>query len=349
MGQDYYQVLGVARDADDETIKKAYKKMALKWHPDRNRDNKEKATEEFKKIGEAYDVLSDPKKRQIYDKYGEEGLKGVPSDDDAAGGFPGGFTTSGSGPRIFFTTSSSGMPGGKFSFRDPFQMFSEMFGSDNPFGMGDDFFSDFSSSRKRSSSRHRQGRTIQDPPIYHDLMLSLEELYNGCTKKMRISRNVTDDHGSTTTESKIMQVDIRPGFKEGTKITFEKAGDVRPGNIPADIVFVVKQKPHAYLIRDGNDLHCKQAISLSQALCGFDIHVPFLGGDTRRITSAMVEPANPSQITKPGSRIRIVGGGMPISKMPGRKGDFIVDLEIRFPTSLTENEKIQVQQILRGK
>lgn len=325
--------------------------MALKWHPDRNRDNKEKATEQFKLIGEAYDVLSDPQKKAIYDKYGEEGLKGMPADgaDGGAGGFPGGFTTSGSGPTIFFTTS-----GGKgVNFRDPFSLFADFFGGSNPFGGdGDDDFFSFSSgprgfSRSRnssssSSSRRKNAGPIQDPPIVCDLKLSLDDLYNGLTKKMKISRTITDAAGNDKTESKVIQIPIRAGMKEGTKITYEKEGDEKPGHIPADIVFVIKQIPHPYLTRDGNDLVVKQTITLQQALCGFDINVPYLNNQTRRVHSdGIITPTN--------NTLTIRGAGMPLSREPGKYGDLIVNFDIRFPTSLDYSQKQAIASVLSGK
>ena len=92
MGVDYYKVLGVSRDATDTELKKAYRKLAIKWHPDKNQNNEEEATKKFKEISEAYDVLSDSEKREIYDAYGEEGLKGgIPAGKGAGGGgFPAG-------------------------------------------------------------------------------------------------------------------------------------------------------------------------------------------------------------------------------------------------------------------
>ncbi|CAG8617283.1 4074_t:CDS:2 [Paraglomus brasilianum] len=112
MGQDYYNILGVSKDADDEALKKAYRKLALKWHPDKNKEaNREEAEKKFKEISEAYEVLSDKNKRQIYDVYGEEGLKGgaPPPTSDGASGFPGGFPGGFSGFQQF-------RPGGSTTF-----------------------------------------------------------------------------------------------------------------------------------------------------------------------------------------------------------------------------------------
>lgn len=312
--------------------------MALKWHPDRNRDNKERATEEFKKIGEAYDVLSDPKKKEIYDKYGEEGLKGMPADGE--GGMPFGP----GGPRVVFTTG--GMPGGMggFSFRDPFELFADMFGG----GGGGSFFSmggdPFESGFGRKSSRSRQRQPsgpVQDPPITHDLPLSLDDLYTGCTKKMRISRTITDSSGSSHEDSRVVEFQVRPGFKSGTKFTFEKHGDEKPGHIPADIVFVLKEKPHPLYTRDGNDLHLRRTIPLAWALCGFDMQIPFLAGQTLPISSR--------DIISPNQKVRYAGKGMPISKQPGKYGDLIITYDIRFPSSLSTDEKTQLMNILGRK
>lgn len=118
MGKDYYKILGVSKGASDDELKKAYRKMALKYHPDKNKSAG--AEEKFKEIGEAYDVLSDPQKRRIYDQVGEEGLKGG----------------MGSGPSGFEGHSTGGMPGGSFSYTyhgDPRATFAQFFGTSNPF------------------------------------------------------------------------------------------------------------------------------------------------------------------------------------------------------------------------
>ncbi|KAK2953555.1 putative Chaperone protein DnaJ [Blattamonas nauphoetae] len=339
MGADYYQVLGVQRNATEDEIKKAYKKLALKWHPDRNPDNKEKATEEFKKIGEAYEVLSDQEKRKIYDRYGEEGLKG------SAGGAEN-FSGGAEGPQ-FFTFTSSGMPGGsRMSFHDPFEIFSQVFGSGfGGMGAGDDDFGHFDSFFGGSGRRSRKGpsqqtqRIVQDPPIHHDLNLSLDELYTGCTKKMKIERTVLKE-GHPQQESTVLQIDIKPGYKEGTKITFERSGDEKPNTIPSDIVFVIKQKPHPTLRRKGNDLHYTLEISLQQALCGFDMNIALLGGRSYRYRS--------TSIIQPDTTQTIPGQGMPISKQPGTYGNLVITFQVKLPSSLSADQKSQLSRVLGG-
>uniref|UniRef100_A0AC34R6K6 J domain-containing protein n=1 Tax=Panagrolaimus sp. JU765 TaxID=591449 RepID=A0AC34R6K6_9BILA len=235
MGKDYYKILGIAKGATEDEIKKAYRKMALKYHPDKNKDPG--AETKFKEVAEAYDVLSDAKKKEIYDKYGEEGLK--------SDGMPGG-----PGP---------GGPGGANGFHyqftgDPMRMFSQMFGGgmfsdfggfggaggpDIMFSTGDDFGFPMGGMGHGGGRRQRQ-----DPTVQHELPVSLEDIYKGCTKKMRITRKVVGPDGSMKTEDKVLSINIKPGWKSGTKITFPKEGDQMPGRVPADIAFVIKDKPH---------------------------------------------------------------------------------------------------------
>jgi len=130
MGKDYYQILGVDKNAGDDAIKKAYKQMALKWHPDRNPNNTEAASKKFKEVSEAFEVLSDKNKKAVYDQFGEEGLKGGPppnAGEGSFGGFPGGASFSGfpGGGGTTFTFTSSGPGGGRggFSPTDPRTIF----------------------------------------------------------------------------------------------------------------------------------------------------------------------------------------------------------------------------------
>lgn len=269
MGKDYYKILGIARNASDADIKKAYRKMALKYHPDKNKSPN--AEEKFKEVSEAYDVLSDKDKKEIYDKYGEEGLK-------AGGGSSGG-------------GSSGGGPGFTYSYHgNPHETFKMFFGDENPFenffnfgGPGGSQFrtSHFGPMGHESmetdddpfgfgmsgghSGMGMPRRKQQDSAVVRDLQVSLEDIYKGCTKKLKITRKVLNADGRTTRmEDKILTIDVKPGWKAGTKITFPKEGDQAPHKVPADIVFVIKDKPHPMFTRDGSDIKYKATISLKQ-------------------------------------------------------------------------------------
>uniref|UniRef100_A0A8C3MV41 Uncharacterized protein n=1 Tax=Geospiza parvula TaxID=87175 RepID=A0A8C3MV41_GEOPR len=243
MGKDYYRTLGLARGASAADIRRAYRRQALRCHPDKDRSPG--AEQRFKEVAEAYDVLSDPKKREIFDKYGEEGLKG-------------GAPTPGPG--------GSNGPTFTYTFRgDPHAMFAEFFDGRNPFDTffvqrngddedGDEAFNTFHVGGFGSVSfprgRGGEGRK-QDPPVLHELRVSLEEIYSGCTKKMKISHKRLGPDGKTVrNEDKILTIEVKKGWKEGTKITFPKEGDQTPNNIPADVVFVLKDKPHDVFRRD---------------------------------------------------------------------------------------------------
>lgn len=198
MGVDYYKILGVDKNAKDDDLKKAYRKLAMKWHPDKNPNNKKDAEAKFKQISEAYDVLSDPQKRAVYDQYGEEGLKGgVPP--PGAGGAGGGATyfSTGDIPTSF-----------RFNPRSADDIFAEFFGSSSPFGgmcggmrgtrfssgmFGDGIFSSFSEGG--GSGGMHQGGLRKAPPIENKLPCSLEDLYKGTAKKMKISREIADTSG----------------------------------------------------------------------------------------------------------------------------------------------------------
>jgi len=325
MGKDYYKILGVPRAASEDEIKKAYKKMALKYHPDKNKNPG--AEEKFKEVAEAYEVLSDKQKREIFDRYGEEGLKGSP---EGGPGGPGGFT---------------------YEFRgDPREIFSRMFGgSDNPFsnmfgGGGSTMFMQsgeedmdytpfggFSfmqgGGMPSMSTRIKRPR---DSPIQHDVSVSLDELYTGCTKKMKISRRVVSPDGTSSVQEKVLAVDIKPGWKAGTKITFPEEGDQFPGRIPADVVFIIKERQHPKFKREGNDIVYTANVPLRQALCGGQVTVPTISGRNIQLPFTQLTPT---------SEQRIPNHGMPISKCPGKKGDMIINFNIVFPTNLPPASK----------
>lgn len=338
MGKDYYKVLGVPKTAKEDEIKKAYRKLALKWHPDKN--NSAGAEEKFKEISEAYDVLSNKEKREIFDKYGEEGLHGAPP----SGGHGMNMNFGGGGPgfaRTFVFTSGNA--------RDTF---ARAFGGDDEFadiigGLGG--FSFFNDSRGRKPGPRSNGmenfmfdvdgmapqskkQKVQDQAIEKDLFVSLEELVSGCSKKMKISRKVLDERGISRNEEKILTVNVKPGWKAGTKITFPKEGDRKPGVVPADVVFIVKDKTHRHFTRDSkNNIIYTAKISLRDALAGGQVEVPALDGRKLRLRL--------NGITNPDSTERIHGEGLPLPKNLSKRGDLIVKYDIRFPDELSSAQR----------
>ncbi|XP_027335396.1 dnaJ homolog subfamily B member 1 isoform X2 [Abrus precatorius] len=293
MGVDYYKILQVDRNAKDDDLKKAYRKLAMKWHPDKNPNSKKEAEAKFKQISEAYDVLSDPQKRAVYDQYGEEGLKGqVPP--PGASGFASG---SDGGPTTF-----------RFNPRSADDIFSEFFGFSSPFGgigdmggrpgasgfprgmFGDDIFASF-----RSGAAENSG-------------------------------------------NEILTIEIKPGWKKGTKITFPEKGNEQRGVIPADLVFIIDEKPHSVFKRDGNDLVVTQKISLVEALTGYMAQLATLDG--RNLTV----PIN--SIISPTYEEVIIGEGMPIPKEPSKKGNLRIKFNIKFPSRLTSEQKTGIKRLL---
>lgn len=349
MGKDYYKTLGINKGASDDEIKKAYRKLALRYHPDKNKNAG--AEEKFKEIAEAYEVLSDTKKREIYDKYGEEGLKGsAPTGNGGNGGGP--YQYHGDSRATFaqffgsaspFATFFECGPGGGnrgFSFasgedldmEDPFDL---RMGTARPGGNGGigAFRShSFNFAGPNSGRGSGQKDNAQDPPIEHDLYVTLEDIARGCVKKMKISRRVVQSDGTTKKEDKVLTINIKPGWKAGTKITFQKEGDQGRGKVPADVVFIIRDKPHSYFRRENSDIRYTCKLSLKQALCGTIIEVPTLNGD--KITLNLTK-----EIVKPNMVKKIQGQGLPLPKEPSRKGDLLVSFDIKFPDTLTQSAR----------
>jgi len=361
MGKDYYKILGISKGASDDEIKKAYRKMALKYHPDKNKSPG--AEEKFKEIAEAYEILSDKKKRDIYDKYGEEGLSG-------RGGLGGG-----GGGGANFTNHK---------FEDPREIFKNFFGTNNPFesfynipGMSgsQSFFNDnmdgmdtddpfaslgglgsglganfgprtapFRSQSFNVGSHSSGGKKdkVQDPPVEHDLYVSLDDINKGVTKRMKISRRVVAGDGTAKKEEKVLTINVKPGWKSGTKITFQREGDQAPNKIPADIVFIIRDKPHLHFKREGPDLKYSCKISLKEALCGVMVDIPTLTGDKIPLNLA-------NEVIKPTTVKRIPGYGLPLSKEPSKKGDILVTFDIQFPEKLSQNTKDLLHDLLPNK
>ncbi|KAK7302833.1 hypothetical protein RJT34_13730 [Clitoria ternatea] len=308
MGVDYYKILQLGKNATDEELKKAYRKLAMKWHPDKNPDNKKDAETMFKQISEAYEVLSDPQKRAIYDQYGEEGLKGQVPPPDAGGPT---FFQTGDGPTTF-----------RFNPRNANDIFAEFFGFSSPFGgggsagsgmrggsfseiFGDDIFSSFGEGRPMSHGPRKA------PPIEKTKTLPVEE---------------------------IITIEIKAGWKKGTKITFPEKGNEQPNVIAADLVFVIDEKPHNVFSRDGNDLVVTQRVSLAEALTGYTVHLTTLDGRVLNI------PIN--NVIHPNYEEVVPREGMPIPKEPSKRGNLRIKFNIKFPSRLTSDQKAGIKKLL---
>ncbi|XP_031503330.1 dnaJ protein homolog isoform X2 [Nymphaea colorata] len=345
----YYEVLGVPKNASQEDLKKAYRKAAIKNHPDKGGD-----PEKFKELAQAYEVLSDPEKRDIYDTYGEDALK-------------------------------EGMGGGG---GDPFDLFQSFFGG-SPFG-----------GMKGGSSRGRRQRRGED--VIHPLKVSLEDLYNGTSKKLSLSRNVicskckgkgsksgasmkcagcqgsgvkvtirqvgpsmiqqvqqhcNECRGSgeiinekdrcpqckgekVVQDKKVLEVVVEKGMQNGQKITFAGEADEAPDMVTGDIVFVLQVKEHPRFKRKGDDLFVEHTLSLTEALCGFQFVLTHL--DNRQL----LIKSQPGEVIKPEQFKAIDDEGMPMYQRPFMKGKLYIHFNIDFPDSLTPEQCKTIESVL---
>ncbi|XP_076358209.1 dnaJ homolog subfamily A member 2-like isoform X1 [Tachypleus tridentatus] len=350
-----YDLLGVSPNASDSEIKKAYRRLAKEYHPDKNPQEGER----FKEISFAYEVLSDSKKRQIYDNYGIKGLQE-------------GHHTDGFSDDIFSHLFGGGLFGAM--------------------GMG------FGGGGRR---RKQKG----DDTI-HPLKVSLEDLYNGKTAKLQLSKNVICStcngeggrHGSSQTcrgchgqgikltvrqlgpgmvqqmrsvcpdcrgegevikdkdrckvcrgnkivnEKKILEVHVDKGMRDGQKIQFRGEGDQKPGMEPGDVVIVLQEKPHSHFQRNGNDLYMNYKVNLTESLCGFCIAIKHLDGRDLIIRHP------PGEVVKPDTIKGIQGEGMPIYRDPFEKGNLYIKLDVEFPPDhFIEEEKLKLLEKLLPK
>lgn len=343
MGTDYYNVLKVNRNATEEDLKKAYRRLAMRWHPDKNPgDVKKEAEAKFKKISEAYEVLSDPQKRAAYDQYGEEGLK---ASADAGGGGGG-------------STSTNGAANQRFNPRNAEDVFAEFFGSNKPFENmgraksmrfqteGAGTFGGFGGNESKfrpynnDSAGTGSSQARKPPPVETKLPCTLEELYAGSARKMKISRNVVKPNGQLGTESEILTIDIKPGWKKGTKITFPDKGNEQPNQLPADLVFVIDEKPHDLYTREGNDLLVHRKIDLVDALAGTTVSLKTLDG--RDLVIRLTD------VVTPGYELVVAKEGMPIVKENGRRGNLRIKFDVGFPKRLSSEQRHTIRKVLGG-
>ncbi len=356
--RDYYEVLGVERTATEQDIKTAYKRLAIKYHPDRNPGDKE-AEEKFKEAAEAYDVLHDANKRQRYDQFGFAGLSG-------AGG------------------------GGGFSdINDIFSAFGDIF--ENGFrGFGG--FGGFGS---RSGRRQRPVFKGRDQRLRVEL--TLEEIVSGCTKKFKVKNDIVCEHchgtgsedGQTDTcptchgtgyvvrtqqslfgmvqsqsvcpdcqgegivikhkckechgegikaGENIVEVKFPAGLADGMVLTLEgKGGAGRRGGVAGDLQIIIQEKPHSTFVRDGNNLVYNLLLSIPQAALGGSVEVPTIDGKAK---------INITPGTQPGTVLRLRGKGIPEVQgyNRGQRGDEVINISVFIPETLSKDEKTTLQQ-----
>lgn len=356
--RDYYEVLGVERNADADTIKKAYRKAAIKYHPDKNPGDKE-AEEKFKEAAEAYDVLSNEDKRARYDRFGHAGVGG------AAGGGAGGF---------------GGFGGGGFTMDDIFEQFGDIFGG--AFGGG--------------RSRGRSQRVNRGSDIRVTVKLTLQEIAEGVTKKLKVNKTVVCDQcggsgakdknafqtcstcqgsgyvitvqnsmfGRMQTQSvcptcggagriitekcskcggegtergqEIIEVKIPAGVGEGMALTVSGKGNaVRRGGQNGDLLVVIEEEYNPQLVRDGNDLIHNMNITVTTALLGGEVEVPTIDGKAR----IKIAPG-----THSGKVLRLRGKGLPDVNGYGR-GDIMVVVDITIPDELNREERELIEKL----
>uniref|UniRef100_A0A0D9X7B7 J domain-containing protein n=1 Tax=Leersia perrieri TaxID=77586 RepID=A0A0D9X7B7_9ORYZ len=325
---DYYEILNVDRSATDDDIRRAYRRLAMRWHPDKNHTGKKDAEAKFKDITEAYNVLSDGGKRALYDQYGEEGLK--------AGGAP---------PQ----TGGGGAD----------DIFAEFFGS-TPFTYCNTGSGNTARAKQQAAWDAGGGGFSRDqggggggpvptvpPPVESKLPCTLEELYVGVTKKMKISRNVVDATGRMKTESEILSIEVKPGWKKGTKITFPGKGNQQWSQLPADLVFVVDEKPHDMYRRDGNDLVAEARVTLADALAGTVVVLATLDGRELAVNTGLGDgDEDNAPVVCPGYEVVVPMEGMPIAREPGRRGSLRVRFDVAFPERLTRRQRQKIKRIL---
>ncbi len=368
--RDYYEVLGIDKSASADDIKMAYRKLALKWHPDRwvNGTDAEKKTaeEKFKEASEAYGVLSDPDKKQKYDQFGFAGV------DGAAGG-PGGF-------------------GGGFAGMNLDDLLNNLFGGAGGFG-GFSGFGGFGGGAQRGPRTNR-GRDIRTR-----VKLTLQEIANGCTKEIVLDRNrpcpdcngkgaknssdiktcpqcqgtgqykqvVNSFFGRTiqyTTcpqcngEGKVIsnpchtcggtgvvrkketvKVSIPAGVEAGMQLSIRGEGHAaQHGGVNGDLLVVIEEIEHPDLKRDGNNLFYSQVISVADAMLGSEISIPCLDGSYK----IKVEPG-----TQSGTVVKLRGKGLPSVNGYG-KGDLYVKILVWIPHKLSKNEKEAIEAIRKS-
>jgi DnaJ-class molecular chaperone len=304
--RDYYEVLGVTRSADADEIKRAHRRLVRQYHPDVNK-NSSAATERFKEIQEAYDVLSDPEKRKQYDQFGHAGPP-PPGAGDAWEAFrrgPG-------GSRTRTWDSGGGVSVEDFDFGD---LFDQFFGGRGPAG-----------SPHPGAGRTGSRATERGADIEYPITLSFEDAARGRTLPLQIRRG-------GKVES--IEVKVPAGVNDGSRVRIKGKGDRGPGGQHGDLYIIVHVQAHPFYRRDGLDVLLELPISLYEALLGTKVSVPTLDGPVM-----LTVPAG----TSSGAKLRIKGRGI---ERGSERGDQHVVIRIIVPRELDDEDRELVERLQR--
>ncbi|PSR05570.1 MAG: molecular chaperone DnaJ [Bacteroidetes bacterium SW_11_45_7] len=309
--KDYYKILGVSRNASQDEIKKAYRKLAVKYHPDRNPDDKQ-AEEKFKDISEAYEVLSDPEKRKKYDKLGsrykEYEQAGQAGDFDFSqwanmGGAPGGGRT-----YTQYTTQDFEDLFGGGGFSD---FFETIFGAG---GFGGSSFG----GRRRSGGAGFGGGAPKGQDLKAQMDIALREAYEGGTKQFEVN-------------GQKLRITIKPGIKDGQELRLKGKGGPGPrGGQNGDLYLTINIKDGKEYTRKGADLYKRLPVDLYTAVLGGKTTVHTLKGDMK----VNIQPG-----TQNGTKLRLKGAGMPLYGRTDQYGDLYLTIQVRIPEKLSQKEK----------
>ena len=343
---DFYEVLGVSRDVSDQELKSAYRKQALKYHPDRNPGD-HAAEENFKTASEAYQVLSDPDKRAAYDRYGHAGLGG-------AGGFNGSPFAGGVDIGDIFGDLFGEMFNAGGAQRGNRQRRGDDLRFDLTINFEDAFYGTEQEVRIRRletcSTCNGRGTSSGRGPTtctqcggrgqlrYQQGFFSVARTCNACGGAGQVIGDPCHTcHGQTRVNSELkLKVKVPPGVEEGTRIRYAGEGDAgRSGGPKGDLFIVLTVRPHDFFERNGHDLHCVIPISFPQAALGAEFEVPGLGG-----------PVNLKipEGTQSGRELRIRGRGMPYLNEKG-SGDMIVRVLVQVPRKLSRAQRELVAKL----
>jgi len=323
-----YNILGVSTDASDSDIKKAYRKLALLYHPDKNPD----AGDKFKEITAAYEILSDPKKRETYDQYGEKGLTEGPGGEDLFNAFFGGGFFGGGGGR-----GGNREKRGKDVVHQLKVTLEDLYrGKTTKLALQKtvlcsecDGVGGKKGSAKTCEACNGNGIQLRLRQIGPGMVQQIQQVCSDCQGEGEVIKDKDRCKNckgkKTESQRKVLEVHIDKGMKDGQKIVFNGEGDQSPGVTPGDVVIVLEQKPHAIFKRKDRDLYVDQSISLSMALTGGQFIVNHL--DDRKL----LVKSNPGEVIKPGDVKVISKEGMPTYKNPFEKGDLFISFSIVFP------------------